>query len=800
MVVLTVVSLSSAPLNVLAVATDTPAPTDTATPTPTDTPTDTPTPTATPTDTPSSTPTDTPTDTPTPTPTATPTDTPSPTPTDAPTPTPGNPGSITVCKMIVDAAGNPSDGHEVSNTTFTESSIFPVTGDTTPPATAAYGPTSWTTPLTFNTKLLAASDGNDANCVTYSDLALGSYYYGQENITGAGSNWLTPLYNDQYETAVTSLESFFSYDPSLFNADPSDDAVRIQDADGHLNLTAERPSRTIVVLNRLPETFRGSITVCKILLDGVPCDPGADEVVSYTPGLNSVGGTIASELPARNDPSAALGTPENNDTNNFVSLGFGGSIVLKFNNYIVNGAGDDVALTETTFGNQSCAAYPEKVHAYASQDGVTWTDIGTGCQDSTFDLGPLSWAHYIKLVDISDINDPVFANKIAHHELLDGFDVDGVMAIHCSNFSPDTRFTIQGLFPQTGDSTPAATWSFPDTTFTMPLVYNADLLFGDKINDAQCYTYDNLPLGSYYYGEELVSPSYNFLSPLYNDTYDFAGALALSLGDFFPWSPHLYNGNPSDDGDRNQNSDGHLNLTEDRPNRTIIVLNQVASGSFTPTPTPTESVSPTPTPTPECDGQCSGPSDTPTPTPTTYTLTVTTSGEGTGTVDGDGINCISNDDSSDCTQTYPDGTEVTLTATPDEGSSFVGTWSGACTGDDPVCVITMNADLSVNAHFTLTGSPTPTPITPNTFSSLGGGGGGGGGGGAVLSSPSPTPVIAGVSTNNSEPQEVAGVSTTLPDTGASGTDRFLMTFFATLVAMGVALMFFGTLRYVRSDR
>lgn len=52
----------------------------------------------------------------------------------------------------------------------------------------------------------------------------------------------------------------------------------------------------------------------------------------------------------------------------------------------------------------------------------TWQDLGTGCQDSTFDLGNLASAQYLKLVDES--------NPRGNGNRSKGFDVDGVKAFH----------------------------------------------------------------------------------------------------------------------------------------------------------------------------------------------------------------------------------------------------------------------------------------------------------------------------------------------------------------------------------
>lgn len=75
-----------------------------------------------------------------------------------------------------------------------------------------------------------------------------------------------------------------------------------------------------------------------------------------------------------------------------------------------------------------------------------------------------------------------------------------------------------------------------------------------------------------------------------------------------------------------------------------------------------------------------------------HTLTVDKSGTGMGTVTGGGLDC-----GATCSNEYPEGAQVTLTASPGDTSEFTG-WSGACTGIG-ACVITMSADMSVTADF-----------------------------------------------------------------------------------------------------
>ncbi|HET7437930.1 MAG TPA: hypothetical protein VFJ56_00400 [Nitrospira sp.] len=77
------------------------------------------------------------------------------------------------------------------------------------------------------------------------------------------------------------------------------------------------------------------------------------------------------------------------------------------------------------------------------------------------------------------------------------------------------------------------------------------------------------------------------------------------------------------------------------------------------------------------------------------TLTVNKSGTGNGTVTSSpaGINC-----GSDCSQSYAQGTVVTLTAAPNGTSTFAG-WSGAGCAGTGTCIVVMNSNQTVNAQF-----------------------------------------------------------------------------------------------------
>ena len=75
-----------------------------------------------------------------------------------------------------------------------------------------------------------------------------------------------------------------------------------------------------------------------------------------------------------------------------------------------------------------------------------------------------------------------------------------------------------------------------------------------------------------------------------------------------------------------------------------------------------------------------------------YALTVSTSGNGTVASNDGFIHCPGT-----CTHTYPQGTPVTLNATPGQGWTFGG-WNGACEGTSS-CTVTMTQPLSVDGIF-----------------------------------------------------------------------------------------------------
>ena len=154
-----------------------------------------------------------------------------------------------------------------------------------------------------------------------------------------------------------------------------------------------------------------------------PCTPDgitASEVISFTQLLDATGTPITL---ARSNPALALGAPQGTDVINFVSLGFGGSITLKFPVVInVNPAANELRVTETTFGSPACPSYPERAEFEGSLDGVTWTSLGEICLDGELNIDAAGPIQYLRITDISDVS--------AFSGVDDGYDVDGIETIN----------------------------------------------------------------------------------------------------------------------------------------------------------------------------------------------------------------------------------------------------------------------------------------------------------------------------------------------------------------------------------
>jgi len=157
-------------------------------------------------------------------------------------------GSISVCKIVVDQNNNIITGSDRAGESFSISWFDPNPVTTQGKATGILPTNVFTTPLIYNSHILSGTNGNDSQCTTYNNLSLGSYYYAQE--VNSNSGWESAYYSDQYTGPAHNVIDLFTYDNSLFNGNPAAEDSRNLDADGNIILTADRPTRILIVLNK----------------------------------------------------------------------------------------------------------------------------------------------------------------------------------------------------------------------------------------------------------------------------------------------------------------------------------------------------------------------------------------------------------------------------------------------------------------------------------------------------------------------------------------------------------------------
>lgn len=159
------------------------------------------------------------------------------------------------------------------------------------------------------------------------------------------------------------------------------------------------------------------VPVCTAELNG----GFADDVEAFNQGDRKDGSDVIAE---RSNSADALGANDWSDPSNtgFVSLGFGGSIVVSFDSYVPNLVGNDISVFEATNGT-----YPaETALVEVSQNGTNWFSVGTSTNpgESAFDFDStgFDWIKFVRLTDTSNMG--LYGN----YPDADGFDVVAVKA------------------------------------------------------------------------------------------------------------------------------------------------------------------------------------------------------------------------------------------------------------------------------------------------------------------------------------------------------------------------------------
>ncbi len=232
----------------------------------------------------------------------------------------------------------------------------------------------------------------------------------------------------------------------------------------------------------------------------------ADE---YIEGTQFNGAALPAE---RADANSALGEPERVDALVFTTLGYGGSITVSFGGSVPNGEGDDIEVVETSYNNPGCAAYPEYATVEVSMDGVNWATAGTVCKgDPYVDISDAGDYEYVMYVRVTNDNNQSTSS--------DGFDVDGIVALHNCEEDGDGGEGVEDLlsvdsqnqltsFPNPTNGPSQVVFVTAETGRTLVEVYDmngrmVEALFNQEAEAGVEYRLDfngnNLPNGVYIY-------------------------------------------------------------------------------------------------------------------------------------------------------------------------------------------------------------------------------------------------------------------------------------------------------------
>lgn len=194
------------------------------------------------------------------------------------------------------------------------------------------------------------------------------------------------------------------------------------------------------------------------------------------PGAGNPGNTTGYPVGARSIPGQAVVADQSDISGdmNFISLGFGGQIILRSSEWFCNGPGADATVFETTWGDPRCRpTNSEQALVEFSEDGINWVapgitpgsvgtaTIGLGgvyntCYNGSFDITPLLKAQYVRITDRTNPDWKVGGDGV------DAYDVDGIVANYACGTTPPPPNAANCGYSQ-GVASQFATGTYPYT-------------------------------------------------------------------------------------------------------------------------------------------------------------------------------------------------------------------------------------------------------------------------------------------------------------------------------------------------
>ncbi|WP_224999791.1 MopE-related protein [Cesiribacter sp. SM1] len=204
--------------------------------------------------------------------------------------------------------------------------------------------------------------------------------------------------------------------------------------EGYVNKGGDCKDRNAAVHPAAPELAGDGLdNNCNGMVDETENSCYATKVVSFRQGPRADNRGVID--PLRSIPTRALGAPQEDKTHSFVSLGFGGELVLELgsNLYDDGSTAPDLMVVETTWGwaHRPCydgkgAGTLETMMLHVSANGQDWVQVpGNFCRNVKVDISSVTGKEmlpYVRYIKITDTSDPANFNRSGN-----GYDVDGII-------------------------------------------------------------------------------------------------------------------------------------------------------------------------------------------------------------------------------------------------------------------------------------------------------------------------------------------------------------------------------------
>lgn len=128
-------------------------------------------------------------------------------------------------------------------------------------------------------------------------------------------------------------------------------------------------------------------------------------ITAFTQGRQSDGSAVASEY---SNPEVLFGSTTL--PNDQLALGIGGSVTVSFDTPLANYPAAGLPTITRPSSSSSCANAPVRAVISGSIDGLSFTELATLCDGSTFSLGSFPWVSHLRITDATDPSASQFAN------------------------------------------------------------------------------------------------------------------------------------------------------------------------------------------------------------------------------------------------------------------------------------------------------------------------------------------------------------------------------------------------------